>query len=668
MQRVDERDAPRIGAEGGEAPASLKIVRLLALVYLLIVTFPGEYVAFRPGNDPSWKWALNELPHTNFLFGRDVVFTSGPLGFLLYPLNLGGHLFVANAFRLGVHALFGFLVYRLFKEQEEPLPILVFTAGYAVVTTLAMPYEFHLLIVFVLLVHRSGRATSRWSSVGYAVAGAAAGAMLFMKITLGFAALATLVAGAGIEVARKRSVADAWSRVVPSFVSWLATLFVLSAIFLRSPANTFRWLRLSLDITTGFNSAMSLTGPEVALVFGLVILFAYAGFLLWMLLGRRPGSGLLLLALPTVAIAFKQAFVRQEDFHVVGFFCVAMAAAAVLILVRRGWRLGVVAFVGVFLLSLPYFQSYSCDCGSAPNVISGAQGITNVRSFLRLSTTRRRLDRKTIAALSWLKLPEAYLSRIRADGGSVDAVPHELSWLVANGLPWTPKPVLQLYSAYTKHLDDVTAAHFAGRSAPRFLLADMRDIDGRYPLWSAPATWRSILENYEVVAADPDPLRPLLLERREAPVALTTSRGSGATVTRGEWVDVPASAGLVYASINGKPLLGALAESILLRTPPVTIEVEFGDGTRATYRFVMANAGNGLLINHLPTTKLELAALFDHRTYDSVRRIRITGAGAFSFQRNFHIEWRLVDYPVTLDRRTTGAQTGDERVKTVDDQ
>jgi hypothetical protein len=71
-----------IGARG---PA-LGLARLLPSALLVLVTWEVRRVVPRTGFDNSWQLALNLAVEHGLDFGRDVVFTYGPLGFLAQPL------------------------------------------------------------------------------------------------------------------------------------------------------------------------------------------------------------------------------------------------------------------------------------------------------------------------------------------------------------------------------------------------------------------------------------------------------------------------------------------------------------------------------------------------------------------------------------------------------
>src|SRR5260370_29230780 len=99
----------------------------LAMLYVSLMTFSilfetvdqanarPDYVAgpkgaLKPGLDESWQWALNAATQNSYIFGKDVVFTYGPLGFLMTPRPFGRNFQWAACFAVFIRAVFAALL------------------------------------------------------------------------------------------------------------------------------------------------------------------------------------------------------------------------------------------------------------------------------------------------------------------------------------------------------------------------------------------------------------------------------------------------------------------------------------------------------------------------------------------------------------------------------
>src|SRR5258707_2039721 len=101
-------------------PRSLRTLALVLFsalwVYTALLTLPFTYSMPATNLDGSHIFGSNYFPNAGFHYGSDLIFTFGPLGYLVYPENIGHHIDVANLLRTGIWLLLlGHLVllYRL---------------------------------------------------------------------------------------------------------------------------------------------------------------------------------------------------------------------------------------------------------------------------------------------------------------------------------------------------------------------------------------------------------------------------------------------------------------------------------------------------------------------------------------------------------------------------
>ena len=59
---------------------------VLMFLWMAVALIPLEPLVPDIGLDSSWAYALNLAHVQNLTFGKDVVFTFGPLGYLFYPV------------------------------------------------------------------------------------------------------------------------------------------------------------------------------------------------------------------------------------------------------------------------------------------------------------------------------------------------------------------------------------------------------------------------------------------------------------------------------------------------------------------------------------------------------------------------------------------------------
>jgi hypothetical protein len=621
------------------------ILRGLGLVLILVATFPGTYTPLETGLDASYRYALNALAETGSVHGRDVVFTYGPLGYLLVPVDVGSNLLHAVAAWLLVHALLAVVLLHRIRSTGRFWPALAFGIPLLLALGLGMPFEYQLLLVVGMLVILSLE-EGRGAAPAAASAGMLAAAGLLAKFSLGISALAIVLAGEMARAVQERP----WRRWVAAsaIAGYGATLFVLSLILFGSPSFFFRWISGSIELASGFSAAMSLPTRLGGLLMGqaAVLVFAVVVLLVRKAEGRLGHAGLVFLV--PVLFSFKHGFVRQ-DLHIGNFFPFLIAAMGILLMQSRARREIAITSAGIAMVGMLAFGTYAqMGAVELPRIgwtLSGGRGLGNLSSLVTLPATRTALAAAGDVNLEKDRLPERWTAIMRASGVRADVYPWEIAYIAANDLDWAPNPLLQTYTAYTRNLDRMSAAHFSEETRPDFLLFEYKGIDMRHPLLDAPATWRSILRHYALLEGELAPPRLLLgaVESRFPPPGEIRLRAKGVS---GEWVGVPESGRLLFAEIRMSLRLKGWLDKVLFRIPPVAMDVEYESGKTGSFRILPDTAVNGLLLNYLPSNVDETAGLLLGRAHDRVRRFRIGASGAFSYEPTFDVAWKEAAFPV----------------------
>lgn len=220
-------------------------------------------------------------------------------------------------------------------------------------------------------------------------------------------------------------------------------------------------------------------------------------------------------------------------------------------------------------------------------------------------------------------------------------IPYELSLIPANDLVWRPNPVLQTYSAYTGLLDLITAEHFQGPRASRFVILHMATIDVRHPLADAPATARSLLRRYRPVGVDDSSRRvPLRLDPKRAPRRPeAASLPIECRAVLGEWVEVPASPVPLAAELGFRLSVRERLQRLAFRIPAMSMEIQYEDGAIVPLRILPDTAAAGVPLSHLPRNAAACAALFEGHPMERARRFRVGGLGALLYEPEFTLRW-----------------------------
>ena len=617
----------------------LSFLAITGLLYAFICTFPGIYEPLAPGLDESWMFALNRLASFGpYLFGRDTVFTYGPLGFILAPREVGSgtSLIVAEVFWCLLQVLL--FISAAWQLRGRLTTLLLFSSAYLILCALGLWLEYRFIFAtytFVLLtLEQSQRA---W--VLAALAGLLAVTGLHMKWSLGISVM-SVVAGSWLLLIRENT-QSSHKIVLAGSAAAAGGLLAFVQIIFQSPANFGKWFLSSVQVMRGYSAAMSIKGPSLPLLFAAASAVILAG--LYLLL-TRPSRRCLLLFLLFLFFAFKEGFVRQDGHRMAYFLAAAMIPALLLLspsLSGRDRRLLTNAFLFLSVITIIHastFESFpALRWENVRSFVLMQPGLQNVRRLISIGQTREELRAASVLSMRPNMVPISWQKWFDDPQSTVSILPSELNIAAANHMNWQPTAVLQLYSGYTKSLDEATASALTGHGA-QYLIVTYEAIDGRNLILDTPLTWRTVMEHYGVLDIDANGHRALLVRKPQKPESLHKLLDGRASMNG--WVPVRETSHLLYASLDiNYTLLGKLAD-LFYHVPALYIEALRQSGRTEKYRLMSRTASSGVLINYLPANQYDMEELFQGKGEDPVVRFRLVPSNSsLYFQHQY--AWSL---------------------------
>jgi hypothetical protein len=537
----------------------------------------------------SWQSALEMAAHNGMAFGTRIVFTYGPLGFLVgQQLNYASTALASFLFSLTLStAIFAILLWSL----RRALPLwwaIPLSYGVGAVSLHAdggAPEDVYapVLIICVAVLSRGDEEPAPrgvWVGLGVMLS-----FFSLVKVSLGVGVIAVLIITV-VSLPRGR-----WQAVASLAIGGLSTFCLAWFGTGNGLSNVVPFARSSAAIISGYGPAQSLDFPYgfffpnrtftywwAALVVVVIGVFAFAhGYRL----SVRARIGIGLVTLVVVWMLFKEGFVRHDNDHDLIFFATAPLLLAAFSLGRRFWAPQLIAILTLCVVT-------GFDAGGMPALVTRPD--VAVRNFASEAATLASSSRSAaVIDRARRSLQDAYAipNRMVAmmQGQTVDVSPWEqtVAWAYP-AIHFDPLPVIQDYSAYTPSLDHLDAAYLGSPTAPRFILRQPWSVDVRNPSFEPPDTQLAIECSYRQVAVDP---LWQLLERgadRCGPL-----RHLGTVTTESDrWVAVPtAPAGdAVVARFQLSQGWFLQLQAIAFKPPSVFMEINDGQ----EWRFVAATA------------------------------------------------------------------------------
>jgi hypothetical protein len=620
----------------------LIIFGLLIFPQLPMVQFPAEFYI-----DVGWMNGLNMAVARQMRFGRDVIFTYGPLGYLSFPFFPEADPQLVRFFLLTCYASAVYAAWRLlYQEGVTLLSGLALSASAIAILFLDLSiwnrniFRFEviglLLVVNILIAYRNCGAI--WFDLALLAVIAGVATLVKISMALGLISLAMCLAGfcsfGGTGIDRK-----ALSRNIAALLLIPASMLVFYYLSEGSLVHFASYLWGSWELILGYSEAMSVAGQIAALanVAGAILILVVLTRVLWKNWQRSIDA--LTVATIVAVFAYKNFVVRQDVWHMAPiFFELALAAIMVMTRIGSARHRSLVAFVSVmFVGSGIAVTVHAVKPGSTELTGNILNLPARILAYIRFEETASGLVKRQLAYTDSYRLPEAVRQRVGKN--SLDIFPSNILIAKANDVTWNPRPIFQSYSAYTPYLDQVNATHIE-KSGPAMAIVQWDSIDGRLPFAEEPLTWKTLLNYYDLEYQTPE----LLLVRRRLRPKFTSAFAEGNLEANwNESVRLPATepGEFIAMKVRIMPNVAGKLSNLLFR--PATIQAALAfDGHSVEGRVIRTNLGSGLIVSPFPSDQMTLAQVFDCWSTprpNIVKSIRFDTPGQWQFGRKIQIQW-----------------------------
>ena len=634
--------------------------RLLACLLWCAIVFLIFVLQFNIGTPPdganldaSWSAVLAWGIENGAVWGRDLVFTFGPLGFLYPGASYFGPLFTAFfAGQVALGLLISVALVHAAREQTWAVRgalLAVFVAWWLPWISPDVLWFLFLGASSIALVSQSARAPASASlTIAACAYGAGVAVLGLIKFSMLPLALLWIVCISATLMSRGNRLGA--GLLVMTYATATLALWVASGQPLDAAG---AYLSTSMEMSRGYGDAMGIVPALPVDGLGFVVMAAAGGWLalqaIW--LRKDPGNALVFLLLGCIVyFAWRSAYTRADG-HIVILYPVAfflVLASLALIPTRRARLLQGGAIAGVVLASVIAFALFPGKLSPDLWTVRGTQ-LPDKLSILRNPASLRTFrEAQKVAAAEKIALP-----KIRAHVGtdSADILSWDQGVLLLNDLNYRPRPVFQGYSVYTPDLLRRNEAFLLGPQAPKWVLLRLQAIDGRVPMADDALSLIAILKGY----------RPIIEEKgyvlwRRSDVAVTPLRTPPPheyrTIALGEWVDVPRrsadSTRVAFVKLQST-VLGKLY-AFWFRGAPLAIEAQTADGRLLSWRLVPAAAESGFILSPLLLDNNDLLDWYSRSgSVSEVAKIRLIpmhGPHRHFFRRELQVAFGSV--PVTL--------------------
>jgi hypothetical protein len=536
----------------GAAAAFTKAGFWFGAVLLTLVILPLPHKPLSVGSlDSSWASVLTQARRNGWQFGTDIVFTYGPLGWLVVPFFDPDTVWPRLLASLGIYFVVAVGICRLFWRSHLVWRFVVLVSFVVFASNINWRNEVHLgldfayqcgLLAWGLLCFREGSRGGLTASVvvsALAIFGALA---KFTFLVAGGFTVGVVVCAVALRGNRKAALLSGGCFVIGLPVCWL--------LCGQHLPNLWPFLRNGLSISLGYSQSMALEGSQ-QLRFWVVLLtvisippavLAALNFRGGALdhegegdaaevVGRRPPADrawmlravLLVWLAGLLFLNWKHGFTMEERCHVellLSFLAMLTLSLTTLPFSwapLQKWLSAVgVAFVllSVFTLQTTFFDGTPGQTLGRPfqSLARNCRELCAFPTYLRERNEAQAIEREDGA------LPA---SRRTIGTGAVDVFGTKQVFARFNDLNYRPRPVFQSYAALNPSLMRLNEAFYLSDRAPEYVLFLLVPFN-KFPPLEDSLVFRQLVFNFAPVAAE-EPFI-LLKARSSGPVQMTLLR------------------------------------------------------------------------------------------------------------------------------------------------
>ena len=603
-----------------------------ALVAALLFMLPLAPRMPDIGLDPSWCYALNEAVAHHLVFGKDLIFTFGPLGSvyteMYHPATDG--IMMAGSLLLALALCFGFV---LLATPDRRLllvflPVVIVESRIRDAVCMAVP----LVLLLSAFVESASRSKSQPWRVGVLLFIATASGILPL-VKGSFAAPSALAVMLGaVLLARAGKVRMAIAVCIVSGAALVFGWTIAGQPVLALP----NFFLAQEPIVSGYTEAMSIHGPYSAVLFwalpaGICLLAFVASF--WMQRGLDCAIVACGLAL-FLFITFKAGYVRQDGHPRIAVATLLFVALALSVLSRPIIALVMVASVLTGWLKvenqLGSFRLRDMAEVTRDSIESAATG-------LALRANPGALPRMFEDARQRIRSEEPLPKMV----GSVDVYPTELSVVFANDLKWSGRPVPQSYSVYEPALGRANREHLLGPNAPDHVLFSVAPIDDRLAALEDAGSWPVLISRYDLTDSINGFLR---LDRKSKPFDSEFVPLSSTGARTNTLINVPAGAQIIWAKVELRPTLAGRVAMTLFKLPQVYIDLSLDNGQIVRKRFIPSMALDGFVLSPYVSTTDDFMRLMAGKPLPRVRAISIVAPRVGLWNESVKISFATISH------------------------
>ncbi|MBS1774338.1 MAG: hypothetical protein JST82_15890 [Bacteroidetes bacterium] len=559
----------------------LKCIAFLLAIHMVnfpFVCYP-DVVNHGPswyGLDVSWQMTLNYAKVSKWVWGKDIIYTYGPLGYLATRMGWGISKWVFLLFDIFIV----FNLYHIFKDflriaADKLIAIILLVM---VSLTVEPGYGSDLSwAVMMFSFYWMYKSFNEPKYIYFIMACLQIILCFYIKLNAGLVGI-VILGGHLLNLLIFKKIKLLKAVIV---ICGLSAAILITSIILHVSLPAY--FKGAVEIIKGYNDIMYLemdttTWLEVnvtLLFYGFVIFYGISAIALVV---RKDYQRLyyVCIAMLYTFLLRKQSILRNDEIHYFEFFSYStliFLPAYFIDMFDKKQKPVIAGVLVLSIVSLSYTSQRpmrSINDAAMRRYANQREYVTNFFNYNNPPFLNNRHKRY---------IPGRVLDSIGKK--TVDIFPWDTEYLLENGLNYKPRPVFQSFSAYTNYLAQANYDSYE-KNAPEYVIYDYESIDGRYPYNDDILVNYFIYKNYTFADSftSNDRWRTLLKKKPvTAPIELVVPKEATGEINKEIPVDW-----VMMLRMDLKYNLAGKLQSFFYRAPLVTLKMKRNNGHWVSYK------------------------------------------------------------------------------------
>lgn len=574
------------------------------------------------GVDAGWTEAILMIIQKGKIFGQDLMFTYGPLGYLSFkiPPEKASVLPILLLDCIAIaHLVFLLkLAFDRFEGNKWLYPAfwgLVILMPWGLFADLSFTF-LYFFIFWILYAYYWNKTMGTWAALAITIL------LFFIKVNISLIVCFLFLLSSLILVA---STKINWK------LAFIQNLLLIAGIVVGSNllhVDLPHYILYSLPLIDSYQDSMAtiiISNKDLAL-FLLIESMIFAVFC-WQIFVQKAHFKhlfyLYFLLLLITFLGFKQAHTAISNPNLFGFFLLLPMVNGLLFLfsnqtyqTKIGW--GFVSVLFLNLIATQYIR-YADGNHTVTGYLSTFRAIhVNPIRYVDQLFSYSYADNFTNKPL---QLPTEIKKKIGQK--SVDMLHNDISYVYFNQLNYNPRPIIQTYSAYDEKLMKLNGQKYASKTAPDVVLFKLDPFREQNPFWADTDVNVELLKRYAVdqqFTVGNDTL--LLLTKTKSVHNYKPFVFHLSNIKQDEFIAIPQKSEPYKLVANLQYSLWGKLCRLFFQPPYMYCTVYYADGTLKDFRVVDKILKGGVLVNKRVLTQKEL---FTFYTSKGQKNINVVG-------------------------------------------